>query len=110
MRAESAGRCCTSVRSRCGAACLSGLAAPSKRFRENAMKNAAMILGSLLGLCLLAGAQSRPALVLKRTINLPAVTGRFDHMAFDPESNRLFVAATGNHSVEVLNAKTGEQI
>jgi DNA-binding beta-propeller fold protein YncE len=36
------------------------------------------------------------------------VTGRFDHFAFDLATNRLFVAATGNHSVEIVNITDGE--
>src|SRR4051794_8972940 len=74
------------------------------------MRKAATVLGGLLGLCLAAGAQNATTLVLKRTMPLTSVTGRFDHMAYDAESNRLFVAATGNHSVEVLNAETGERL
>jgi DNA-binding beta-propeller fold protein YncE len=38
------------------------------------------------------------------------VAGRFDHFAFDAADGRLFVAATGNHSVEVVNVKTGQRI
>jgi DNA-binding beta-propeller fold protein YncE len=73
------------------------------------MRKAVTILASLLGLCLIAGAQNGASLLLKRTIALPFATGRFDHMAYDAESNRLFVAATGNHSVEVLDIKTSER-
>lgn len=64
-------------------------------------------------LCLLAGAatahsQSEGPLRLARTYPLPGVTGRFDHFAFDAQGQRLFIAATGNHSVEILNVKTGK--
>jgi DNA-binding beta-propeller fold protein YncE len=58
----------------------------------------------------LAGAESNAPLSLVKTIALPSVTGRFDHFAFDPADGRLFVAATGNHSVEVVNVKTGMRI
>jgi DNA-binding beta-propeller fold protein YncE len=65
----------------------------------------------LLLLCLLAGcifayAQTSTPLSLSRTIQLPGVSGRFDHLAIDTASNRLFIAATGNHSVEVIDLKT----
>jgi 4-phytase/acid phosphatase len=37
---------------------------------------------------------------------LTGVTGKFDHLAIDIAGNRLFIAATGNHSVEVIDLKT----
>jgi DNA-binding beta-propeller fold protein YncE len=44
---------------------------------------------------------------LSRTIALPGVSGKFDHFAIDLAGQRLFCAATGNHSVEVIDLKTG---
>lgn len=40
-------------------------------------------------------------------IAMPNVNGRIDHLAFDAQNNRLFVAALGNNTIEVLdlNAK-----
>jgi len=55
-----------------------------------------------------ASAQPTSPLSLERTIALPAGTGKFDHFAVDLETNRLFIAATGNHSIEVLDLKTGK--
>ena len=46
-------------------------------------------------------------LVLVRTIDLPAVEGRIDHMSVDIDQNRLFVAALGNNSVEVVDLRSG---
>jgi DNA-binding beta-propeller fold protein YncE len=37
------------------------------------------------------------------TIALPMVSGRIDHLAFDAARQRLFVAALGNNTVEVLD-------
>lgn len=37
------------------------------------------------------------------TILLPGVAGRIDHLALDPTQRRLFVAALGNDSVEVID-------
>ena len=54
-----------------------------------------------------AQAQS-PALQLARTIVLPQVSGKFDHFAFDAVGDRLFAAATGNHSVEVIDLKSNK--
>ena len=50
-----------------------------------------------------AQAQMASPLSLQRTIALPGVTGKFDHFAYDPDGNRLFVASAGNHSVEVID-------
>ena len=51
-------------------------------------------------------AQATPPLTLQRTIALPSGTGKFDHFVFDPNTARLFIAATGNHSLEVLDLNT----
>ena len=39
-------------------------------------------------------------------IELPGVRGRIDHMAVDLPTNRLFVVALGNNTVEVIDLKT----
>jgi YVTN family beta-propeller protein len=36
------------------------------------------------------------------------VQGKFDHLAIDIKGNRLFIAATGNHSVEVIDLKSNK--
>jgi DNA-binding beta-propeller fold protein YncE len=46
---------------------------------------------------------SLPKLVA--TIALPEVSGRIDHLAFDPEHQTIYVAALGNNSVEVVDLK-----
>jgi DNA-binding beta-propeller fold protein YncE len=74
------------------------------------MKRRAALLFCLAGLAVLARAESGATLTLVKTIALPSVAGRFDHFAFDPADGRLFVAATGNHSVEVVSVKTGKRI
>src|SRR5947207_1736209 len=47
---------------------------------------------------------------LVRTIYLPGVEGRIDHMAYDPESKRLFIAALGNGSLEVVDVEKGAPV
>jgi DNA-binding beta-propeller fold protein YncE len=47
---------------------------------------------------------------LAKTIPLPGVQGKFDHSAIDIKGRRLFVAATGNKSVEVLDLDSGKWI
>jgi hypothetical protein len=37
------------------------------------------------------------------TIPMPGVSGRIDHLAFDPATKRLFVAALGNNTLEVID-------
>ena len=46
-------------------------------------------------------------LTLVRSIELPHVEGRIDHLAFDSATQRLYVAALGNNTVEVLDVKAG---
>ncbi len=53
---------------------------------------------------------SQPGLSLVKTIELPAVEGRIDHLAFDPERGRLFLAALENNSVEVLDTQAGTHL
>ena len=48
--------------------------------------------------------QTSPALRQVAAIPLPGVSGRIDHLAFDTAHRRLFVAALGNNTVEVLDA------
>ena len=46
---------------------------------------------------------------LVQTISLPGVSGRLDHMAIDLEKGRLFLAALGNGSLEVIDLKEGSR-
>jgi DNA-binding beta-propeller fold protein YncE len=39
---------------------------------------------------------------------LPGVNGKFDHFSIDETGGRLFAAATGNHSVEIIDLVTGK--
>src|SRR4051812_30940777 len=41
-------------------------------------------------------------------IPLPGVEGRIDHFALDAKSGRLFMAALGNNSVEVIDPAAGK--
>lgn len=61
-----------------------------------------------LGACSPEVASGQPApLVLEQAIQLPGVVGRIDHMALDRGRGRLFVAALGNRSVEVVDLAMG---
>jgi DNA-binding beta-propeller fold protein YncE len=48
---------------------------------------------------------AEPLLELVATIPMPGVQGRIDHITIDVKGHRLFVAATGNGTVEVLDLK-----
>jgi len=68
----------------------------------------ALAAHALLGIS--AFADERAPLALARTLPLAGVRGRIDHLAFDADGQRLFVAALGNDSVEVLGAQRGERL
>ena len=55
-----------------------------------------------------ASAGSR--LELCASIALPGVEGRFDHFALDPKAQRLFVAALGNDSLEIVGLREGRRV
>lgn len=74
------------------------------------------LAGICFTLCLFQGCNAQSptaeskALVLINSIALPDVSGRIDHMAYDPKTERLFVAALGNNTVEVIDLKNGKSI
>ena len=55
-------------------------------------------------LCYIVSGQA--PLTLVGTIDLPGVEGRIDHLAVAGASQRLYIAALGNNTVEVLDLKT----
>ena len=73
------------------------------------MKNA---LGFVLVSLLSFGAAAQPVTPLKltRTIALPQVNGRLDHLAYDAQRHRLYVAASANHTVEVVDLRAGKPL
>jgi len=58
----------------------------------------------------LAPAQRSQPLHLEKTIELPDVQGRIDHMSIDVKGQRLFVAALGNNTIEVIDIKAGKRV
>ena len=56
-----------------------------------------------------AAAQTGEPLKLESTIELPDVQGRIDHMSIDTKGQRLFVAALGNNTVEVVDLRAGKR-
>src|SRR5690348_18052911 len=51
-----------------------------------------------------------PPLSEGQVIPLPGVERRIDHFAVDPAGSRLFVAALGNGTLEVLDIAAGKRI
>ena len=74
----------------------------------NSMKTALLFL--LMSLGVSVPAQERLALKLTQTIPLPGVEGRFDHFAADVQRRRLFVAALGNDTLEVIDLAAGKRL
>lgn len=58
----------------------------------------------------LASAQTTQPLHLEKTIEMPDVQGRIDHMSVDVKGRRLFVSALGNNTVEVIDVKAGKRV
>ena len=72
------------------------------------MKVAAiLLLGTLVSW---VPAAAPATLQLTQTIPLPGVKGRFDHFAIDGKGRRLFVAALGNNTLEVMDLAAGKRI
>ena len=57
-----------------------------------------------------ATSAAQPDLKLTATIPLPNVSGRIDHLAFDATRQRLFIAALGNDTVEVLDVSRNAHV
>ncbi len=67
----------------------------------------AALLGVVLGI---ASGQESGGLSLKSRIDLPNVDGRIDHCSADVQGQRLFVSALGNHTIEVLDVRSGKRL
>ena len=68
---------------------------------------AAVILLSAPGCSRAQSNGDASSLILERTIPLPGVAGRIDHLAADERQSRVFVAELGNGSVDVVDLKNG---
>jgi DNA-binding beta-propeller fold protein YncE len=66
------------------------------------------IYATMLALGSFQQAPAEAPLRLIRTIELPRVEGRIDHLAADSAHERLFVAALGNNTVEVIDLRAGK--
>jgi len=64
----------------------------------------------LFAFAAVAWGQAAQPLRLEKTIDLPEVQGRIDHLSVDVKGQRLFVSALGNNTVEVVDIKAGKRI
>jgi len=71
-----------------------------------------ILLSSLIGVSNVSFGQSDASELLKleTTIPMANVQGRIDHLSIDLEGQRLFVAALGNNSLEVIDLKANKQV
>ncbi len=73
-------------------------------------KLCAIFLAALILFVIKAQVQSTTPLQLEQTITLPNVAGRIDHMVVDIASKRLFLAALGNNTLEVIDLPMGSRV
>lgn len=62
------------------------------------------------GAAMIRAASDAGPLRLVQTVPMPGVEGRIDHLALDVAGQRLFVAALGNNTVEVIDLKKGQRV
>jgi DNA-binding beta-propeller fold protein YncE len=82
-----------------------GVAAMSKQSRPGTLIGLASKCFAIIALLAVMSMSPTDAqvLALERSIELPGVAGRIDHLALDVEGARLFVAARAANSVEVVD-------
>src|SRR5438552_15857549 len=76
------------------------------------MKTFGAMFGVVVFTCFvfLAYSQGNPPLKMVQTIPIPGVDGRIDHLSVDLKGQRLFVAALGNNTLEVVDLAQGKRI
>src|SRR5215469_8185615 len=78
----------------------------SRRMKKALNRNLEMKLFMILFVFVApAWGQAAQPLRLEKTIELPDVQGRIDHMSIDVKGERLFVSALGNNTLEVVDLK-----
>src|SRR6266581_6950395 len=73
------------------------------------MRNSLFLVLSIVLCGVNASGAGTTALKLVQIIPLAGVKGRFDHFAVDVKAQRLFVAALGNNTVEVIDLVAGKR-
>ena len=84
--------------------------------RNTHFKYVLLLLAALLTGCNTQGQTTPPTddanryLKPAQVIALPGVEGRFDHFAADTKNHRLFVAALGNDTLEVIDTQSAKSV
>ena len=68
------------------------------------------LVAATIALASFQAASGQAPLTLVGTIELSSVDGRIDHLAVDTGAQRLYVAALGNNTVEVLDLKKSSHL
>jgi DNA-binding beta-propeller fold protein YncE len=55
-------------------------------------------------------AQTAQPLRLEKSIEMPEVQGRIDHLSVDVKGQRLFVSALGNNTLEIIDVNSGKRV
>jgi hypothetical protein len=76
---------------------------PGKRVNRFSAVGTALAAMFALAPAARGGGAAGPPLILERTIALPGVVGRIDHLAEDAQAHRLFVAELGADTVEAVD-------
>lgn len=78
--------------------------------KESLIASCLAALSLVLELPVLSAAQAPAPLPQIATIALPNVQGRIDHFSVDVHDQRLFISALSNHTVEVVDLKSGKWV
>jgi len=76
----------------------------------NKTTNLAYALAVMSMFAFVSRAQESQGLSLKGRIDLSQVENRIDHFGADVKGHRLFMAALGNHTLEVLDVESGKRL
>src|ERR1041385_7080514 len=68
------------------------------------------ILLMIIACAVVSWAQAAQPLRMEKSIEMPDVQGRIDHLSIDVRGQRLFVSALGNNTLEVINVKSGKRV
>jgi len=68
------------------------------------------ILLMIVACAVVSWSQAVQPLRIEKSIEMPEVQGRIDHLSFDAKGQRLFVSALGNNTLEVIDVKSGKRV
>ena len=68
------------------------------------------ILLMIVACAAMSWAQAAQPLRMEKSIEMPDVQGRIDHLSIDIKGQRLFVSALGNNTLEVIDVKSGKRV